>query len=240
MKHLRIMLIPLSLALLCSFGSEELQAKNKWKPANVELQDCSMVRLTYTAYETDLMAVLPEGYTPNPPPVPAWIIPGVVYVMVDITQCENIRIGEDWDVGGGTLYHEFLPFGVTAPDGESGVWGFPAAHTNPLAREAIQKAGMPCRPARDLWVEIQLDLDQGTVEGATLTDNLKPFGPNLFASFGGPVQIGQTQPPGTTFPPQFHPWKGGVTKLTWTVTSESIKRTISEIRSEEIPCTPKT
>jgi len=51
MKHLRIMLIPLSLALLCSFGSEELQAKNKWKPANVELQDCSMVRLTYTAYE---------------------------------------------------------------------------------------------------------------------------------------------------------------------------------------------
>jgi len=40
-------LVVLSLALLCSFVGGDLQAKNKWKPGKIEMDNCSIVALDY-------------------------------------------------------------------------------------------------------------------------------------------------------------------------------------------------
>jgi hypothetical protein len=217
MKTLRILSILLAVSLICVFGSGDVQAKNKWKePAKIELQNCSLVRLSYLAPAEAAMALLPDGYEPAPPP---FTPEGTVYVFADLTQCENIRIGDEFDVGGGTLYHEILVGGVFTPEGEIVQWGFPATHTNPLAREALQKVGMPCRPARDLWIEVNLVGD--TVSGGVLTDNLKPFGPDIFSTYEGPSEYWSTWPAGAKGGAQYHAWGGGVTKLTWSNVGEN-------------------
>jgi hypothetical protein len=203
----------LALILMLTISAGGLQAKdkrNKKTPTKIELQNCSLVRISYSAWAEDAAEVLPEGYTPAGADAE-----GKIYVLVDITQCENIRVNDRFDVGGGTLYHEILPFGVINPDGDRIGWGFPATHTNPKARAAFRRAGMPCWPAKELIAKVEIDLVDGTVVGEAVTDNLRPFGPDLYATFDGPAEYRSTWPAGAIGPPQHHFFRGRVTALTW-------------------------
>jgi len=215
MKQLRIFSILLAVSLLCVFGSADLQAQNKYRPAKVELQNCSWVVFDYLAPREAAEAQLHRGYTLGPP-LP--IIPeDEVAALFQIIDCENFRIGEDWDVGGGAIYMEIqLPGGrgVISPEGEPLHWVYPFAVTNPLVREALHQTGVNCHPAKDLWAGFELDLDAGTAVGGALMDNLKPFGPDLTATFEGPIEYDYTWDLWTVL--EYHAFGSKVHGVTWT------------------------
>lgn len=220
MKKPLILPILLAVSLLCVFGSGDLQAQNKYRPAKVELQNCSWVRFDYLAPREAAEAQLHNGYTLGPP-LP-FIPEDKVAVLAQIIDCENFRIGEDWDVGGGAIYMEIqLPGGrgVISPEGEPLHWVYPFTVTNPLAREALQKTGINCHPAVDLWSGFDLDSDAGTVVGGVLMDNLKPFGPDLAASFEGPIEYLNTWDTNVT---EYHAFGSKVKGVTWTVTGDPV------------------
>lgn len=207
----QIYLLAITLILLVSVrGLGAKENRNEEQPTKIELQNCSLVRLSYSAWADDALEELPEGYTPA-----GADSEGKIYVLVDITQCENFRINDKFDIGGGTLFHEILPFGVINPVGELIGWGFPTTHTNPLARAAFQRAGMPCHPAGELAAEVEIDLESGTVVGGAVADNLRPFGPDLYATFYGPAEYRATWPAGAVGSPQHHFFRDRVTALTW-------------------------
>jgi hypothetical protein len=73
-----------------------------------------------------------------------------------------------------------------------------------------------------LWIEVDLDFATESVSGGVYTDNLPPFGPDIFSSFEGPVEYRTTWPAGVVGSVQYHAWGGGVTGLTWANVGEDV------------------
>jgi hypothetical protein len=233
MKFLRITLIVLSIALLCSIATGDLQAQKKWKPAEIQLQNCSIVALDYLASTEDAMAYLHDGYTLADPSLGGLVPEGMVAVLVHIIQCENYRIGDDFDTGPGTLYHEILLGGVLSPEGDYLWWSFPYTMTNPLAREAMQHAGAKARPARDLWTEVELDVAAGTASAVAYVDNLKPFGPDLVSTFEGPVTPASIWVADELLA-EYTAFGSGVRGVTWSAVEDAQWYTVEDVPLTEV------